>query len=122
MVSSFRVTSNSWMGGKERKVASKILRTSGYRRWFISSFEHGDGYGDAAKQDQREAEDLECAKVCGIGDGLEEGAADEEAGSPRGDHPSSSQCYAQQHVAEQVADNPAEEEYGDGPRRVRLIQ
>src|SRR5579884_3635495 len=61
---------------------------------FVWSLQHCEDYGDASEQDQDEAEDLECAKVCRIRYCLEEGAADEKAGIPGGDHPRSSQCDA----------------------------
>src|SRR5258708_39998448 len=79
------------------------------KRWlFASSLQYREGSRNAANENQHIAEDLKQTQTCPVGErSHQERAHDEEPGGPQGNHACSCQRDAQQHIAEQVTNDPA---------------
>jgi hypothetical protein len=73
---------HSWLD-----LAAGLFSRKNLARWLVSQLEYGEGSGNAAKEDQREADELENAHMRAIARRLERNTHYEEEGGPQWDCP-----------------------------------
>jgi hypothetical protein len=73
---------HSWLD-----LAAGLFSRKNLARWLVSQLEYGEGSGNAAKEDQSEADELENAHMRAVARRLERNAHHEEEGGPQWDCP-----------------------------------